>query len=165
MNLTRSLKHLMTPHWLSRRAFPEASLLAIEQAVAAAEKLHGGELRFVVEGGLSLASLWHDQSPRERAGELFSGLRVWDTEHNNGVLIYLQLIDRRVEIVADRGIAARVPQGEWDEVCRGMERAFARGAFHDGALAAVASVGQIIALHFPAKAAHANELPDRPLVL
>ena len=165
MNLARSLKHLMTPHWLSRRAFSAESLAAIEAAVADAEKSCRGELRFVVEGGLSLAALWHDQSPRARARELFAGLGVWDTEHNNGVLIYVQLIDRRVEIVADRGITARVPQANWEAVCRGMEIAFARGAFGEGALAAVRSIGNSLAQHFPVTGPGANELPDRPLVL
>jgi len=165
MNLARSLKHLMAPHWLTRRAFSAASLAAIETAVAAAEKRHGGELRFVVEGGLPLADLWRDRSPRARAQDLFAQLRVWDTEQNSGVLIYLQLIDRRVEIVADRGIAARVAQAQWEAVCRGMEQAFGRGAYRDGAVAAVQSVGAILAQHFPAGADQTNELSDQPLLL
>ena len=165
MDLTRNLKHLMAPLWLTRRAFPAASLQAIEAAVAAAERRHSGELRFVVEGGLPLALLWRDLSPRARAQELFAQLRVWDTEHNSGVLIYVQLIDHRVEIVADRGIAARVPQTQWEDVCRGMEQAFARGAYGAGAVAAVERVGAILAGHFPAAADQVNELADRPLVL
>ena len=165
MNLARTLKHLMAPHWLTRRAFPAASLAAIEAAVAAAEKQHCGELRFVVEGGLPLSCLWHDLTPRARAQELFARLRVWDTEHNSGVLIYVQLVDRRVEILADRGIAARVAQGQWDELCRGMERAFGRGDYLQGAVEAVSRGGAILAQHFPADADHRNELPDRPLVL
>jgi len=165
MNLARSLKHLIAPHWLTRRAFPAASQEAIGAAVAAAEKRHAGELRFVVEGGLPLAELWRDLSPRARAHDLFARLRVWDTEHDSGVLIYLQLVDRRVEIIADRGIAARVPQGQWDAVCRGMEQSFRRGAYRDGAVAAVQRVGAILAEHFPAGADQDNELPNRPLLL
>jgi len=165
MNLARSLKHLIAPHWLTRRTFPAASLAAIEAAVAAAEKRHAGELRFVVEGGLPLAELWRDLSPRERAQDLFARLRVWDTEHNNGVLIYLQLIDRQVEIIADRGIAARVPPAQWEAVCRGMEQAFRHGAYRDGAVAAVERIGAILAEHFPAGAEERNELPDQPLLI
>ena len=163
MNLIRILKHLMTPHWYTRRAFSAASLRAIETAVAAAEQ--GGELRFVVEAGLPLDHLWRDMPPRERAQELFAQLRVWDTAGNSGVLIYVQLVDRRVEIVADRGIAARVPQAQWEAVCRSMEQAFARGDYAEGGLAAVCRIGEILAQHFPAGANPANELPDIPLII
>ena len=165
MNFARTLKHLMAPHWQIRRAFAETSLSAIEAAVATAEKRHGGELRFVVEGGMQWSDLWHEVSPRARAQALFSKLRVWDTEHNSGVLIYVQLIDRRVEILADRGIASRVPQAQWDALCRGMEQCFGRGYYLQGALAAVVGCGDILAQHFPVLAEKANELPDRPLVL
>ena len=172
MELARILKHLIAPHWLVRRAFPAATLAAIEAAVAAAERRHAGELRFVVEAGLPLNALWHEVSARERAVEVFSRLRVWDTAYNSGVLIYLQLVDRRVEIVADRGINARVEQAQWDTICRGMELTFRDGDYARGALQAVESIGQLLAAKFPAlpdsgeiASKAANELSDRPVIL
>ena len=165
MAIIRVLKHLLVPHWLLRRAFPRACLDAIEAAVAAAESRHCGELRFVVEGGLPLAALCSSQAPRARAQELFARLGIWDTEHNSGVLIYVQWLDRRVEIIADRGIAARVPQAEWDAVCGGMEQAFRSGDWLRGSVAAVERIGDLLARQFPAPLAHSNELSDRPLLL
>ena len=169
MKLRRLLKHLIAPAWLARQAFPSATLQAIESAVKAMEQRHAGELRFVVEAGLPLQYLWHGVTARERATEVFSQLRVWDTEHNNGVLIYLQLIDRRVEILADRGINARVAQAKWDAICREMEAMFGTRAYARGALQAVASIGELLAENFPASPDRsetiANELPDRPLLL
>lgn len=169
MKLARILRHLIAPHWLVRRAFSAATLAAIEAAVAAAERRHAGELRFVVEADLPLSALWHEVSARERAIEVFSRLRVWDTEHNSGVLIYVQLIDRRVEIVADRGINAQVEQTQWNAICRSMEAMFRDGDYARGALQAVERIGQLLADKFPAPTeGHgiaANELPDRPLLL
>jgi uncharacterized membrane protein len=173
MKLTRLLKHLLAPQWLARRAFPTGTMQAVEAAVANAERRHVGELRFVVEAGLPIDELWHDRSARDRAVEVFSRLRVWDTEHNSGVLIYVQLIDRRVEIVADRGISAKVDQLAWDAICRGMELAFIAGAYSRGSLEAVESIGKLLATSFPASpgsadsaaSADVNELPDRPLLL
>lgn len=173
MNLKRAIKHLLAPHWLARRAFPRHTLRAIEAAVANAEQQHLGELRFVVEAGLPIDQLWHGTSARARAVEVFSRLRVWDTEHNSGVLIYVQLIDRRVEIVADRGISAKVDQSAWDAICRRMEEAFRTGDYGRGSLQAVEAVGGLLASKFPALAkagssdieTNANELPDRPLLL
>ncbi|MDD5176938.1 MAG: TPM domain-containing protein [Sterolibacterium sp.] len=169
MKLARMLRHLIAPHWLVRRAFPAATLDAIEAAVAAVEQRHAGELRFVVEAGLPLSSLWHEVSARARAIEVFSRLRVWDTEHNSGVLVYVQLIDRRVEIVADRGINARVEQTQWDAICRGMETKFREGDYARGALQAVDNIGRLLADKFPAlpegRGMATNELPDRPVLL
>jgi uncharacterized membrane protein len=165
MNPLRIFKHLLLPHWLVSRDFPAATLTAIEQAVAASEKLHTGELRFVVEGGLPLHDLWHDRSPRQRAADLFSQLRVWDTEHNCGILIYVQWVDHAVEILADRGIAARVPQAEWDAICREMEAAFKKRDYRGGALAAVERASALLGQHFPMTAEDRNELPDKPLLI
>jgi hypothetical protein len=165
MGLQRFLKHALLPGWWVRRNFPAAALKAIEMAIADSEKTHGGELRFVIEGPLSLHLLLHGQSPRHRAVDLFSQLRVWDTAHNSGVLIYVQLVDRRVEIIADRGIAAKVPQAQWSEICRAMEDCFRIKAWRRGALEAIDHVGRLLAAHFPATANDRNELPDRPLVL
>ena len=165
MKLSRMLGHLLLPAWWARRAFARADLAAIGDAIAACEQSHRGELRFVVEGPLPLASLWQDSSSRQRAIELFASQRVWDTEENSGILIYVQLVDRRVEILADRGIAARVAQAEWDAICRAMEASFRRGEWRQGALQAVARAGDLLALHFPAGQSNPNELPDQPLVL
>jgi uncharacterized membrane protein len=165
MKLSRMLGHLLLPDWWVRRAFAPADLAAIGDAIAAGEQFHRGELRFVVEGPLPLASLWQDSTSRRRAIELFASQRVWDTEENSGILIYVQLVDRRVEILADRGIAARVAQTEWDAICRAMEASFRRGEWRLGALQAVTRAGELLASHFPARANNPNELPDQPLVL
>lgn len=165
MNPTRCFKHLLLPDWWLRRAFSAADLAAIGAAIAAGETSHRGELRFVVEGSLPLSALWRDLSARQRAVDLFAALRVWDTEENSGVLIYVQLADRRVEILADRGIAARVAQQEWNAICREMEKSFSDGQWRGGALRAVTRAGELLANHFPAGDHNPNELPDQPLVL
>lgn len=165
MTLSRLFAHVLLPDWWRRRVFSAADLAAIGDAITACEKSHRGELRFVVEAAMPLKALWRDQSPRARSIDLFSALRVWDTEENSGILIYVQLVDRKVEILADRGIAARVPQAEWDAICRGMEQSFAEGRWRQGAVQAVARAGELLARHFPARADNPNELPDQPLVL
>jgi uncharacterized membrane protein len=165
MKPSRWFRHLLLPDWFVRRVFARSDLAAIGKAVAASEKSHRGELRFVVEASLPLPALWRDLSPRARAVDLFSTLRVWDTAENSGILIYVQLVDRRVEILADRGIAARVPQAEWDAICREMERSFAAGQWRQGAVQAVTRAGELLAAHFPAGESNPNELPDRPLML
>ena len=163
MKLSRLLNHLLG--WWVRRVFPGTDLAAIGTAITACEQSHRGELRFVAEGPLPLASLWQGKSSRQRAVELFASQRVWDTEENSGILIYLQLVDRRVEILADRGIAARVAQAEWDAICRAMEQSFRRGEWRQGVLQAVARAGELLTRHFPAGTVNPNELPDQPLVL
>ncbi len=165
MEALRVIRHLLAPPWLLRRHFPSAALRAIEAAIGESERLHRGEIRFVVEGGLELAELWRDISARERAIEVFSRLRVWDTEENTGVLIYVQWLDRRVEIVADRGVAARVAPERWAPVCRGLEAAFRSGRPAEGACEAVQEVGRLLAEHFPAHPDNPDELPDRPVLL
>jgi len=161
--MRRALKHLFIPHWVALRPFPQSALGKIEQAVKASERSHRGEIRFAVEGPLHLAHLCI--STRERARQVFGQLGVWDTAENSGVLIYVQLVDRRIEIVADRGIAARVKQPEWDAICRAMERAFKAGQFEAGALEAIQAVTAILGRHFPPDGANPNELPDKPAVL
>jgi uncharacterized membrane protein len=165
MQVTRLFRHLIVPGWWVLRDFPKPLLRDIEQAIAASEARHGGELRFVVEANMPVHGLLRGQSPRARAIELFSQLRVWDTERNSGVLIYLQLLDRRVEIVADRGIDARVGQPFWSEVCRRMEEAFRARRFEAGTLAALAEISAALSQHFPGSSSDTNELPDAPLLL
>jgi len=166
MKLARALKHLVVPDWVARRCFSAADLLQIEKAVKNSEKRHQGEIRFVVEGSLPLSYLLlKHRSSRRRAEDLFSSLRAWDTERNTGVLIYVQLVSRHIDIVADRGIAAKVAQDEWDAVCRAMESSFRRKEFLKGSLEALERVTSLLARHFPSAGGGANELPDRPVVL
>ena len=161
--VTRLLKHLFIPDALAHRAFPPSTLRAVEKAVKDSERLHRGEIRFVAEASLSLP---HLRMPlRKRAEALFGELGVWDTEENSGVLLYVQLVDRRIEIVADRGIAARVPQKEWEAVCREMELAFRAQKYEEGSVKAIQAVTSILAREFPARGANPNELPDKPTLL
>ena len=161
----RFLKHLFLPAWLARTSFPPRTLKRIEEAIKTSEQEHDGELRFVVESVLPLHYLFGGRASRRRAEDLFAQLKVWDTEHNSGVLVYVQLVSRHIDIIADRGIAAKVEQREWDAVCRSMERSFKQRQFEQGALDAIESVTAILARHFPPGATHPNELPDKPAVL
>jgi len=161
----RWIKHLFLDDFAVQRAFPRSALKAIESAIARQEQRHRGELRFVVEGGLPLATFLAGRTARERAIDLFSRLRIWDTEDNAGALIYLLLADRRVEIVADRGIHARVGAAAWDAICREMQSAFAAGRFEAGAIFGVEAISDLIATHFPPGGENPNELPDTPVVL
>ena len=165
MDIARLAKHLTAPHWIVNRRFPRRALDAIAAAITASEQTHDGELRFAVEAGLHPLPLWRGQTPRQRAQELFATLNVWDTVHNSGVLIYVQLVDRRIEIVADRGISAKVAQSEWDAICRRMEGSFKAGRFEGGAVAAILEITALLARHFPPLADNPNELPDGPVVL
>ena len=166
MGIGRTLKHLLTPAWAVRFAFSRGTLDAIQAAVARSERSHCGEIRFSVEGGLDLHHLVRDTPIRARALEVFSQLRVWDTAERSGVLIYVQLIDRRIEIVADRGIAAKVPQEQWNAICRALESAYASRRFESGTLEALTSVTRLLSEHFPAvPEGNPNELPDRPVLL
>jgi uncharacterized membrane protein len=140
-------------------------MAAIEAAIKRSETMHMGELRFAVEAGLDIHELWHGITPRQRAIEVFSQLRIWDTEHNSGVLIYLLLADRRVEIVADRGIHAKVGEAQWQVICREMENHFRTGGFEQGVLEGITAISSLLHQHFPAHGAHADELPNSPVVL
>ena len=165
MNFARIFRHLILPQWRVSQVLPAAVLARIEKAVNASESRHSGQIRFAVENALDLQELLRGESARERAIEVFAALRVWDTEHNNGVLIYLLLADRDVEIVAARGIDARVGDRAWEGVCREMEAAFREGRFEEGVLGGIARVSRLLETYFPRQAPGANELPDRPVVL
>jgi uncharacterized membrane protein len=160
MNIPRIAKHLLTTHWQVNRAFPPHAVHAIESAIKASRRAHVGEISFAVEGALHSAPLVKEQTSRERALELFSQLRVWDTEHRNGLLIYLLLADRAVEIVADRGINAKVDSHEWDSICRTMRSAFKQGNYESGMVAGIQAVTQLLIKHFPASRA---EQPAGPV--
>ena len=161
----RFLRHLAMTPWTARRCFPEADLDAIQAEVAAGEKRHRGEVRFVVEAELTTAQLWGGMRARARAIQVFSMLQVWNTEENTGILLYLLLADRNVEIIADRGIQAKVTEGEWRAICAQMEEHFRANRFRDGAIAGVRAASELLAKHFPAGEANPNELPDRPVVM
>lgn len=165
MGIKRIGKHLLLNRWRVRRAFPRQALANIEKAIKASEAAHAGQIRFVVEGALDGAPLFKDQPARERAIDVFAQLRLWDTVNNNGILIYLLLADRDVEIVADRGISEKVQQAEWEKICRVMETEFLSRNFEGGVLKGIAAVTKLLAKHFPASGAHGNELPDKPVVL
>ncbi len=165
MNIQRFWRHCAMTQGRVNRSFSRNTLGAIEQAITASETAHMGEIRFVVEGALDTAALFGGQSARERALELFSNLRIWDTEHNSGVLIYLLLADRQVEIVADRGIHARAGTHVWSTICAAMESAFKNSNFEDGVVHGIQAVTHQLTKHFPADAGNRNELPNTPVVL
>jgi uncharacterized membrane protein len=163
MGIKRIGRHLIEHRWRLRRIFPPEVMAVIERAIKAGEATHSGQVRFVVEGALDGAPLFRDQPARERALDVFSQLRIWDTADNNGVLIYLLLADRDVEIVADRGFNGRISEQEWAAVCRRMEQSFARGSPRQAIVEGIQAVGALIARHFPT--ADRDELPNRPVML
>ena len=161
----RILRHVVTDHLSVRRTFSHAALERIEHAIAAAERGHRGQICFAVEGALPPLRVLRDLTPRERALEVFGLLRVWDTEDNAGVLVYLLLADRDVEIVADRGIDRQVPPDAWKAICTRMETEFREGRFVEGVVAGIGEIGALLAAHFPHTADAPNELPDKPVIL
>lgn len=165
MNIQRLTKHLLTSHWRVRRAFPPTTMAAIAAAIRAVEQEYEGEIRFAVESALEPWALVRGLTPRERAIEVFSKLRVWDTQYNNGVLIYVLLADHAVEIVADRGIHALEGPATWRAICQQIEAAFGRAEYQIGAVAGIEAVARTLGRHFPHRRAGTNELPDEPVLL
>ena len=165
MNLLRILKNLVTPDWLARRAFAASVLKRIEAVIGQSEAAHRGEIRFALEGALPLLPLLKGATARTRAVQVFSDLRVWDTEENTGVLLYLQLVDHDIEILADRGINACVQPHEWEAICLRMEAAFREGRFEAGVIAGLNDITALLTRHFPARAQNPDELPDKPVLL
>jgi uncharacterized membrane protein len=165
MGIARIAKHLIVHRWQVNKLFPPRVLAAIEREIEACEATHRGQIRFVVEGALDGGPLFRNQSARERALDVFSQLRIWDTEHNNGVLIYLLLADRDVEIIADRGIDARVGAAAWEQICRDMEAEFGNGHFQAGVIKGIEAITVHLATHFPNHGHGRNELPDAPVVV
>lgn len=162
--LLRIFRHRWVDDRDVARALPPATLARVQQRVAASERRHSGEIRVCVEAGLPLSYLWRGASARERAVTMFGKLRVWDTEFNNGVLIYLLLAEHRIEIVADRGLNRHVGPAQWQQVMDTMRAAFRRGEFEAGLNAAVDAVDALLAQHFPLRPGelNPNELPDAP---
>jgi uncharacterized membrane protein len=167
-NWSRIASRILRHRWLdesdTRKAMPPELLQRLTQRVAASEKRHSGEIRIYVEAGLPVSYLLREATPRERAVALFGKLRVWDTEHNNGVLVYLLLAERAIEIVADRGLSSVVDAGEWQRIVGRMGKAFNEGRVEDGLTQALEEVSALLVLHFPRREGQAdrNELPDEP---
>lgn len=161
----RLLRHVVTDHLSVKRAFPPSALAQIEHAIAAGERTHRGQVCFAVEGALPPLRVLHKLVPRERALEVFGLLRVWDTEENVGVLIYLLLADRDVEIVADRGIDRVVDIHDWQAICARMESAFGESRYAEGVAQGIGEISALLAQHFPRTAESPNELPDQPVIL
>lgn len=167
MSIVRWLRHWFKTPYAVRKAFSEPALDRIQQAIADNERTHAGEIRFAVEASLPWSYLQRDAPARQRAAMVFAKLRVWDTEQNNGVLIYVELADHSIEVIADRGMARHVPRAEWDAICAAMRDHFRAGRFEQGAIEAVRAVGGLLTRHFPlAEGEHnPNELSNRPAVL
>lgn len=163
--LPRLFTHLRTTSAAGRRAFPPATLKAIEETIAAGEKQHRAEVRLIVEPSLDMQAVLSGMPARERARELFAHYRVWDTEENCGVLVYVNLADRQVEIVADRGVGKVVAAKEWHAICRTMTQGFAQGVFHDSVIAALTQLNALLEKHYPDDGSTRNQLSDKPVVL
>lgn len=161
----RLCRHLGTIPSVSRRYFPVESLRRIEKAIAYSETLHSGQIRFVVEGNLDALDILRKKTGKKRAIEIFSRLRVWDTEANNGVLIYLLLADHDFEILGDRGIHHQVGDAGWERISQEMEKRFRRGQFEAGVLYGIEQIGQLLAEHYPANGQPRNELPNTPVLM
>jgi uncharacterized membrane protein len=164
MELGRIIRHLLSLPGAVARAFPPAAMSAIEQEIAKSEAQHRGEIRFAVEPDLDGPALFRGHTARQRAIEVFSQLRIWDTEENNGVLIYLLLADRQVEIVADRGVNARISAAEWEQICRRMEAALSRGDFEQSVVAGIQEISRVLARYYPPRPGDRNELSDKPAI-
>ncbi len=161
----RLLRHWGSSRRAALRAFPAATLQAIEAAISAGEQIHRAELRLIVETALPSEALWHDVSNRQRALALFAEHAIWDTEENCGILIYLNLAERKVDIVADRAVARKISAQQWQDVCRTMTDGFAQQRFHDSVLAAIGQLNELLRSHYPAGAPRANQLPDQIIML
>jgi uncharacterized membrane protein len=162
--VARLLRHRW--HHDAHRSIPPALVERLKQRVASSEQRHSGEIRLCVESGLPTSYVMRDAVPRERAVALFGKLRVWDTQHNNGVLIYLLLAERAIEIVADRGLTSRVPASEWQRIVATMQAAFREGRYEEGLAQAIDAVTSLLVLHFPLGPGedNPNELPDEPVL-
>lgn len=166
MRITRLIRHLLTTRRLINRNFPARSLDAIQSAIKAAEARHLGEICFVVEAALAPMQVIGGLTPHQRAVEVFGAMRVWDTDHNSGVLIYVLLADKAVEVIADRGIHGKTCHDPvWHRIVEAMEVAFASGRFESGALQGIAAVSAELVRHFPVVGQNANELPDHVTLL
>ncbi len=164
-SICRFFKHFFSHPWQVNRHFSAIALHEIEKAITASEKKHAGEIRLVVESGLHPMEIFYKKTPKKRAIELFGRLNIWDTELNNGVLIYLLLADRDVEIVADRGINKHVGHAGWEKICNEMEVMFRKGEFEAGVLHGIDKIGAVLQKHFPQNGVSKNEISNKPYIL
>jgi len=162
---SRLLKHLFASSGNTKKHFNKDVLIRIEQAIAKSEITHSGQIRFIVETSLSPIALYHRQTARERAIEIFSLFQVWDTAENNGVLIYLLMADHDFEIIADRNIHAKAGQDYWVNVCKEMEVLLKNQQFEDGVLLGIERIHEVLRQHYPAEVITPNELPDQPIII
>jgi len=164
-SVQRALRHLFAGS--AQSLFPPPTLQRIAQAIAVGEATHRGQVCFAVESALPLAAVLSGHDARRRAEDAFARLRVWDTADNNGVLVYLLLADRRIEIVADRGVAALIDQAQWRAICTQMEQRLGHGDAEAAAIAGVTAISALLAAHFPRTGVDGgrNELPDLPQIL
>lgn len=167
--ISRAMRHVKTTKSQAKAAFPDATLAAIQAIIAEGEGLHRAEVRLIVEPSLDLAEIISGVTSRQRAGELFTDYRIWDTEENCGVLIYINLADHQVEIIADRGIARLISNDHWEAVCKTMTSGFAKSMYHDSALNGLRQLNAILKKYFPEnEAAHGqqhNQLSNQPILL
>lgn len=164
--LQRLLANLFRGWFQLRRSFPAALLEDIRSAIGASERTHQGEIRFAIESRLPALAVLDGLDAPTRARQVFSDLRVWDTERNSGVLFYVLLAEHRIEIVADRGIAVQVSPPQWAAICASMRECFARDQWRQGSLDGIAAAHALLLQHFPANGeAPVDELPDRPILL
>ena len=164
----RLLRHLWLDTHSVRRLLPKHSLDRLADQVWQSEARHRGELRICVEASLPPLAVWRGLSAHQRAIDLFGQLRVWDTEHNNGVLIYLLVADRRIEILTDRGLTQLIPEATWQATVAHLGTLLQQGQFEPGLTDAIAQVGQVLAAHYPmppGQGRKANELPDAVVVI
>lgn len=163
--LPRMMRHLFTTTAMGQRAFPPSTLKAIRKAIAKGEALHRAEIRLIIEPALPMRAVLAGTSSRARARELFAHYRIWDTEENCGVLMYINLADHKVEIVADRSAGRALPAHDWQAVCNTMTKGFANGVFHDSVIAALDQLNALLQTHFPNNGPHSNQLSNRPVIL
>ncbi len=161
----RWLQHLFATPLALRRYFPPATLAGIDAAIGESERYHRAEIRCAVETTLSAGELYRGVGSTQRAAAVFSELAMWDTAENNGILLYVLLAERRIEIVPDRGFAERVTAAEWASICADMEVALRAGLYEQGTLAAIDRITALAAEHFPARPDNRNELRDGTVLL
>lgn len=163
---SRAIRHLTTTRFTGKKAFPCATLAEIQKTIAAGEKTHRAEIRLIVEHSLELSAVLAGVSSRQRAHELFSHYRIWDTEENSGILIYIELADHQVEIVADRGISKLIPNHHWHAVCKTMTQGFAKGEYHDSTIAGLQQLNALLHEYFPeGEIPQENQLSNKPIRL
>lgn len=164
--IKRAFRHLFTLQSAGRRAFPHKTLKAIQAAIAKGESLHRAEVRLVIEPSLEFFDALSGKTARQRARELFVEHHVWDTEENSGVLVYINLADRKVEIIADRGVARLVEAQHWEHACRAITSGFAAGQYHEGVVEGMDRLAAILHACLPGReGSNPNELSNRPLLL